>query len=298
MSASRSGVRKVRERATQAAVRIGPDLLLRRFSSTKGLLIIDEYDRVSDSETHIRLAETLKHFSDAASETKIIVVGVASTLKDLIGRHESLTRCLAQVKLDRMRRDELMEIIKTGEVRLPAAFDYEIARKIVALSDGFPFYTHMLCQYSAEIAAEVLLRDSRASVVIANREYRHAVEEAIKTSEASLRDAYQQAVITVKRKTDMFRFVLWGVAYSENVEVQVKGIADGISLLTGKKHKKESLSSYLGPLSGDGKGNILTRVRQGYYRFTDPLMRAYVRLIMEENNIKLEGQYEFPWMRV
>lgn len=295
--ASRRGVKRVRERAAPAAGRIGPDMLLKVFSTTKGLLIIDEYDRVQDPETHVRLAETLKHFSDAASETKVIVVGVADTLKDLIGQHASLTRCLAQIKLDRMRREELEEIIKTGESRLDAAFEYDVTRRIVALSDGFPYYTHLLCKRSAESAATVLLKDSRASVVIATPEYQYAVEDAIRTSEESLREAYQQAVITVRRKTDMFQWVLWGVAYSENVEVQVQDIADGISLLTGEKHKKESLSNYLGTLSGSGKGRILTRVRQGYYRFTDPLMRAYVRLLMEGNNINLEGQYEFPWMR-
>ena len=261
------------------------------------MLIIDEYDRVGDTETHTRLAETLKHLSDAASETKIIVVGVAETLADLIGQHASLTRCLAQVKLERMRHDELMEIIRTGESRLGAAFHQDIAKKIVALSDGFPYYTHLLCLLSAENAAGVLLEEAGASVVIAQPQYIYAIESAVRSAEGSLRDSYQQAVITLRRKTDMFRMVLWSIAYSEKIEVQVQEIADGISLLTGAKIKKESLSSYLGPLSSEGKGYILTRVRQGFYRFSDPLMRAFVRLIMEEDNIRLDGQLEFPWMR-
>ena len=109
-SLSRGRATRVTERALSSGGLIRPALLLDRFAGQEGLLIIDEYDRVHDKSTHTRLAETLKHFSDASSKTKIIVVGVAETLSDLIGEHESLTRCLAQIKLERMRNDELGRI--------------------------------------------------------------------------------------------------------------------------------------------------------------------------------------------
>ena len=90
-----SGSRFSRSRARSilAGHSIGPALLLKHFRDREGLLVIDEYDRVRDDSTNTRLAETLKHFSDAASKTKIIVVGVAETLSGLVGEHKSLTRC-------------------------------------------------------------------------------------------------------------------------------------------------------------------------------------------------------------
>jgi hypothetical protein len=285
------------ERAISAASRIGPALLLHHLAEREGLLIIDEYDRVEDEATHTRLAETLKHFSDSASSTKIIVVGVAETLSGLVGEHESLTRCLAQLQLDRMRDDELAEIVTTGEERVSVTFQETVRRKVIALSDHFPFYTHLLCKYSAEEAGKVLQDNPRAKVVVAEPEYRKALRKAIKTGEASLRDAYQDAVITVKRKTEMFRNVLWAVAYAESREVQVQEIAENIGLLIGEKPKIVSLSNYLGRLISAKKKEILVRVRQGYYKFANPLMRAYIRLILEEHNIDLEGQLQFPWMR-
>ena len=288
-------------RSTETAIasgkRVGPGLLLQRFAGREGLLIVDEYDRVRDQATNTRLAETLKHFSDAASKAKIIVVGVAETLSGLVGEHKSLTRCLAQIKLERMHDKELAEIISTGEDQLEVAFQESIRKRIIALSDGFPFYTHLLCKYSAEEAGKVLRDNPSARAVVAEPEYRNALNRALRTGESTLRDAYQTAVITVKRKTEMFKNVLWGVAYTQSPEVQVKDIAENIGLLTGEKPKVESLSNYLGPLTKPEKKEVLVRVRQGYYKFANPLMRAYIRLILEEHNIALDGQFEFPWMR-
>lgn len=283
-------------KAIASGRRVGPGFLLKRFGGREGLLIIDEYDRVEDEATHTRLAETLKHFSDAASKTKIIVVGVAETLSELVGEHQSLTRCLAQIKLDRMSDEELAEIISTGEERAPVTFQENVRRKIIALSDSLPFYTHLLCKYSAEEAGEVLVTNPKARVVVSEPEFKKALQRAIKTGEGTLRETYQAAVITVKRKTEMFKHVLWAVAYSDEHEVQVREIAENIGMLTGARPKIESLSNYLGPLVKPAKKEILLRVRPGYYKFADPLMRSHIRLILEQHNIALDGQFQFPWM--
>lgn len=294
---SGSRVSRSRARAILAGHRIGPALLLKHFCDREGLLVIDEYDRVRDDSTNTRLAETLKHFSDAASKTKIIVVGVAETLSDLVGEHKSLTRCLAQLKLDRMREEELAEIVATGASRLGATFHQGVRRKIIALSDGFPFYTHLLCKYSAEEAGKILINDPQGSVVVADAEYAKALRRAIRTGEATLGEAYKAAVLTVRRKTEMFKNVLWAVAYSENREVQVQEIAENIQWLTGEKPKVEGLSNYFGPLTKPEKQEVLVRVRQGYYKFANPLMRAYVRLVLENHNMESGGQLQFPWMK-
>lgn len=287
---------RMRQQPVESARSVGPNVLLNRFQDRQGLLVLDEYDRVRDEPTHTRLAETLKHFSDANSKTKIIVVGVAETLNQLVGEHHSLTRCLAQIRLERMTPDELAEIIQTGEERVGVVFQEGVRRKVIALSDGFPFYTHLLCKYSTEEAGKVLISNPSAKVVVAESEYRKAIRRAIETAEGALRENYQKAVVTVKRKTEMFKYVLWALAYSDHVEVQVNEIAQNIGQLTGETPRVQSLGNYLGPLTKIDKGQILVRVRQGYYKFANPLMRAYIRLILEIHNIDTHGQHVFPWM--
>ncbi|HSW44529.1 MAG TPA: ATP-binding protein [Phycisphaerae bacterium] len=288
---------RTRQTAIESLRTVGPGLLLKHFGGLKGLLIIDEYDRVQDDGTHSRLAETLKHFSDADSQTKILVVGVAATLSDLIGEHQSITRCLAQIKLDRMKPEELEKIIVAGEKRVGVHFEDAVCRRIVALSDGFPFFTHLFCRYCVEDAGKTLLANPSVRAIVREAEFRRALRRAIESGEASLREDYQAAVITVRRKTEMFKRVLWATAYSDGQEVQVQEISQNIALLTGDKPKVESLSSYLGALTKPGKGQVLLRVRQGYYKFANPLMRAYVRLVLEDHNlVEKDGQLRFPWM--
>lgn len=297
VSASRKKVTRSTSVSLESTRSIRPALLLERFAKEDGLLIIDEYDRVRDVGTHTRLAETIKHFSDGDSRTKIIVVGVAETLTELIGQHQSLTRSLAQIRLERMSPQELEEIVSTGERRVGIIFEPAIRRRIIALSDGFPYYTHLLCKYASEEAGKILRSNPNARVVVSDRDYRKALESAIETAEESLIHAYQEAVITVKRKTDMFRNVLWAIAYADSTEVQVREIAENIGQLTGKTPPVEALNNYLGPLVKRDKGEILERVRQGYYRYANPLMRAYVRLNLERHSIfDRGGQLRFPWM--
>ena len=197
-----------------------------------------------------------------------------------------------------MHQDELGEIVTTGEERAGVFFHDEVRKRIVALSDGFPFYTHLLCLYCAEEAGKILIKNPNARVVVTEGEYRKAIRRAIDTAESTLHDDYQAAVITVRRKTEMFKHVLWAVAYAESQEVQVQHIADNIGLLTGDRPKIESLSNYLGALIKPEKKQVLVRVRQGYYKFSNPLMRSYIRLILENHNIvEANGQLQFPWMR-
>lgn len=298
ISAQKGKRSRSKSRSIDAGSSIGPDLLLRIFKENDGLLVIDEYDRVNDSETHVRLAETLKHFSDACSKTKIIVVGVSNTVTGLVGEHESLTRSLAQIKLERMTNEELTEIIDTGAERTNVAFLPEVRERIVLLSDGFPFYTHLLGLYCAEDAGRMLLENKEAKVSVGQPELERAIRRAIEGAEGSLFDDYQNAVITTKRKTEMFKLVVWGVAYAQQREVHIKEIAQNIAYLVGQAPRVEALSNYLGPLTKPEKSNVLYRVRQGYYKFSNPLMRAYVRLILERHNIiEAKGQLKFPWMR-
>lgn len=289
---------RMRHHAIEALRSIGPAMLLKLFRDRPGLLILDEFDRVQDAPTRTRLAETLKHFSDAASKTKIIVVGVAQTLADLIGQHASLTRCLAQLKLERMKRSDLSEIIRAGEERTMAAFKAAIAMRIISQSDGFPFYTHLLCRYAAEEAGRVLLKNPEAKVVVDEPEYKLALRRAIFSSEGTIRDAYESAIVTTRRKTEMYRLILWAIAYADPLDVQVNDIAANIGIIEhGNRPKVGALSNSLGALVKPEKQEVLIRSKQGFYRFRDPLMRAYVRLVLEQHNYLTHRQLEFPWMR-
>lgn len=278
--------------------RITSRLLLHHFGDRRGLIVIDEYDRVRDKDTHVQVAELLKHFSDARSEAKLVVVGVADTLTQLVGQHESLTRCLGAIRLDPMDDKELRDIIHRGEERLQAIFDERVKQKIVRLADGFPHFVHLICRACARNAGELLLTRADVKLVVGNDEYRNALKSAVDDAEPQLVEDYENAIVTVKRKSERFELVLWAMALSDDRDVQVRDIATFAGFFTGETYSPAAFSYPLGKLVLDERSRILTRVREGYYKFSNPLMRPYIRLRLElENVLAYGGQLTFPFMR-
>lgn len=278
--------------------RMDPAYLLTVFGDTDGLIILDEFDQVADEPTYTRVAELIKHFSDAQSKTKIILVGVVDTLSQLIGEHASLTRSLAQIKLDRMSDDELQNIITKGAEHLNTPFKDTIRHRIVRLADGFPYFVHLLARHACRVAGRVFLRNPNARPIVAEEEYTNGLTEALENSEHSLQEQYQRAVITTRRKSDKFELVLWGMALSSDREVQVQSLAKHVGFFCeGDVPKASGFSSTLAKLVSDERGAVLTKIRDVYYKFTDPLMRPYVRWILELKNLLMPGQQlSFPFM--
>lgn len=290
-----SGERRQRRsyRASSHSQTISKARLLRTFADEEALLIVDEYDRIRDSETHTRTAELIKAFSDSHSSSKIVVVGVADSLRELIGEHTSLSRSLAQVKLDRMSPSELTEILRRGEERTQLTFGSDIVRRIVSLADGFPHYVHLIGLYASLQCIQRLLDEPEAlELRVGDEEYAVGVERAIQNSEHSLVEGYEDAVITTRRRSDKYELILQAIAMGDEPVAQVQDIARHASTLARREVKPGQLSTALGRLTRDEKGEVLTKVRDGYYKFTNPLMRAYVRLLLDH---RFRGQMPLPF---
>lgn len=240
----------------------------------------------------------IKHFSDARSESKIVIVGVAGTLNDLIGQHESLSRSLAQIGLRRMGEPELQEIITKGCHRTGATFDETVSTKIIRLADGFPHFVHLLALYASQYGGDSMRSDETANPSVGSREYLLGLKSAIAKSEHSLQEVYEKATITTRKKSDIYELVLRAMALSEERDVQVRELAHHASFLSGDELQPAKFSNALGQLVKTERGPAVAKVRDGFYKFANPLLRPYVRFRLEFDNLTLhKGQLEFPFMR-
>lgn len=280
-------------RAPTQAHKITARRIIDTFGEVESLLIIDEFDRIEDSETHRRVAELVKAFSDSRSRSKLVIVGVADSVRELIGEHSSLSRSLAQIKLDRMSREELSDIIQRGEDRTGIEFRSAVTHRIVSLADGFPQFVHLIALYSSLSALEPLLEDPESSPrTVGEEEYSAGVEEAIQNSEYTLAEAYDNAVITTRRQSDIYELILQAIAMGDKPVAQVQEIARHASTLASRSVKPAQLSTALGRLTEPPKGSVLTKVRDGYYKYSNPLLRAYVRMLLDQ---RYRGQLKLPF---
>lgn len=232
-------------------------------------------------------------------EPKVLLVGVSESVAKLMGSHESIVRCIAEVKLRRMEPEELYSILSDGFERLDIECSDQIKTRIVDLSDGFPHFTHLLGLKCCFALACRCHDYNDQKVAIKEGDYKAALKDAIDSSQQTLRHGYREATETTRKKSELFLRVIEGVAMADSKEVQVAEIVENLNFVYGLKLKPQTISYHLGKLTCDERNSVLVRPRTGYYKFSNPMMRAYVRMKLDlDNQLDHHGQLTLPFMNL
>jgi len=243
-----------------------------------GLLIIDEADAVSLSEEKRKIAELIKLLSDAGSPFKLMVVGIAETGSELIAGHASVQRCLGQVKIERLKDPELWQIIALGQTKISSPhrleFDSEVINSIVEISNGYPYFTHLLALKCAEEA----IVSSRSSV--RKEDLRLATEAAAEAAEGALLNTYNEAIRSASQSNrDKYKIILLAAAKMKNHEFTTKEWREAISKVSGQEITHSQIKNYSKTLLSDGASTILRRKGRGVYCFNDPRFPSFIRIV-------------------
>ena len=267
-----------RPRADADADVISPDVVRRQLTmwSSKNLpiLIIDEFDRVADSYRAI-FADTIKTLSDHAVPATVILVGVADSVEQLISGHESIQRALVQIKMPRMSKEEIEEIVKNGLSRLGMAIAPEALNHIVVLAQGLPHYAHLLALHSSRAALD------RRSLNVDIKAVDAAIRKAIEEAQQSIRASWHAAVQS-PRKDNLFADVLLACALATTDDLgtfAAQDVRTPMRDITNKSYEIPAFAQHLNEFSSDKRGNILKRIgttRRFRFRFTNPLMPPFV----------------------
>lgn len=241
---------------------------------TSGLLYIDEADQIATTEDKIALAELIKLLSDHGSKFKIFVVGIAQTGEDLTGAHPSAQRCLKETRLRKMDDGEIKEIIIGGSKKLSITFEENVISSIVKLSSGYPHFAHLL---SLKCAEEAIANNK---TVITRDDLATAINSAVQDAEGTLSREYESAVRS--HSTDMYRIVLFAASKLGRREFTAEMWRSEIRELTGTSILQSELNNYLNRLVSDDESSIITRMAKGVYKFVDPRMPSYVRIVNKD----------------
>jgi Cdc6-like AAA superfamily ATPase len=132
-----------------ANIPISPNFIADHFQKQKIVFVIDEYDRIGNIDTKTLIAETIKCLADREASLKIILSGVSAKGNDLVGVHPSTIRNIIPVEITTLDNTDLERIIKLGAAELGLTFSGDVIKTIVFLSDGLPYFTHLLAQKSS-----------------------------------------------------------------------------------------------------------------------------------------------------
>jgi Cdc6-like AAA superfamily ATPase len=238
------------------------------------IVIIDEFDRVAERMGTL-FSDTIKTLSDQSVPATLVLVGVADIVEALIREHESVERALAQIRVPRMSRDELNEIITLGLKDVEMTIQDDARARLVALSQGLPHYTHLVGLYAARNAN----RENRLE--ISRSEIRAGVEEAVKNAQESIVATHHRAVMSA-RVESLYRQVALACALAKTDErgyFTSSSVRRPMSVIMGRTYDIPAFARHMNEFCETTRGPILQKIgtpRNYRFRFVNPLMQPFI----------------------
>ncbi|WP_312424044.1 ATP-binding protein [Serratia sp. (in: enterobacteria)] len=268
-----SGERHVEIKKVIDKEKIDPQQAADAIKDLNAILLIDEFD-VTSEEVKKSIAELIKHLSDNESKITIIIVGISNDGASLVAQHPSVTRCLDEVKLERVSSTDIKKIIDDGEGKLGITFNDDIKEKIIKISNGFPYFTHLLGLKCSEVSL------SQEKMEVDESVFKEALELAVKSSEGSLIRDYELAIKSSRNNN--YSKILLAAAKIKSSSFTTKEWIEKIEKETNILYNNQSMSNFIGRLMSVDKGGIIEKVSHGVYRIKDPRMASFI--IMNEIN--------------
>ncbi|MCB9858202.1 MAG: ATP-binding protein [Phycisphaerales bacterium] len=241
------------------------------------VLIFDEFDRLAEEERAL-FADTIKDLSDNSVNTTVVLVGVARDVIELLQEHESIKRCVVQVSLEPMDWNELKSILTKAMAQLYLTMDDAAIDLIVFLSQGYPFYTHLLGQEATYCAID----DNRKEVTL--KDVGNGIKSALGSMPETESAEYHAATIS-QRENSLNSAVLLACALAKVDQRGYFSSADlraPMKVITGKSYQIPQYAKHLKSFSEDeSRGPVLHKTgatRRIRYGFANPLLRPYVIL--------------------
>lgn len=252
--------------------------------------VVDEFERLEDEGERSLFADFIKQLGDRTVYLKFIFCGVGESLNKLLLDHHSCFRYLESVQLERLPWNARFEIVRSAGNAFSVDVDPETEFRIAAISDGFPYYIHLV----TEKLFWQVFDDPDDVVKIKPAHYNEAVKNAVTGIEPELKATYDLA--TRKYNND-YDEVLWAAADHSDLERRSVEIFTSYQRIM-KRRQDEMLdrtkfNQRINALKTSSHGNILQGTRQGWYRFRENVVRGYVRLRAEQAGVRLDADHAY-----
>ncbi|WP_094843510.1 ATP-binding protein [Bordetella genomosp. 11] len=258
------------------------------------VIVLDEFDTISDVDERNKFASLLKMIGDQEVPIKFVFTGVGSSLDELLGAHQSAYRQLATIELDRLGWEGRREIAMQAAHAFELDLDDNIAWRIAIVSDGFPYFVHLIMEkmlweaFTAEEPVETL----------GQVQYLAGLNAAIGEITAELRRPYEKAVL---HRDAEYETVVWATADGEDLFRDIGRMHESYEIVCRKRQEtavlnRQKFGEKLRQLKSVAYGNILQSVdkRPGWYTYNEKMLRGYVRMQAEAGGVELSGERASP----
>ena len=241
---------------------------------TSTIIVIDEFDRVSDRDVSRMLADTIKSLSDHAVTATLLVIGVADSIEQLIAEHRSIERAIAQIQMPRMSRLELGEIISKGLSEAGMTVQQDAQTRVTTLSQGLPSHTHTLAKFAALNAI------SNESLEITADDVAVAIQNTVSQAQQTILSQYHRAITSPHQ--NLYKEVLLAAALAKNDDLgwfSPGDLRDPLLHITKKAYTIDRYLKHLNDFCSLSRGPVLDKAGQKkrpLYRFKDSMLEPFV----------------------
>lgn len=257
--------------------------------SERPIVVLDEFDRMRSAEERSLFADLLKHLGDKRIPIKFIFTGIAKTLDELLGAHQSAIRQLETIELPKLSWDARWAIVLHVAKGFGVDVDRNIYVRIAAVSDGYPYYVHLI----TEKIFWCVFEDDALVKKITKEHYQAALRDAIDSISAELKRPYE---IAANQRSGDYEEVLWSTADSEFLHRYLKDMYSSYVYVMKQQPDKPLLdydkyASRIRSLKNKSNGEILiAENRPGLYSYREKMLRGFVRIQAEAHGIELLGE--------
>lgn len=272
------------------AIRVLQDFETLLLDPAKLVVILDELESLSKEE-HAHLAFFAKQVGDQELKVRYIFCGIAENVHQLIGAHQSVPRYIRSVELGPLKPQDLIDIVSVAAAKLDVSVPRDMLIRIAIIGSGYPHFAHLV---GLELFVAWIEQDGGE---ITADTFARAINKAVAGSIEELRDCYNTAT---QRGTDDYKCVVWTMADLDTVDVRNDELEAHYRQLARTKGRGRwpdaDATKVAAALRNAEYGAILTLTpkkygseerRYRFQRFTQPLMRGYVRLRAEEEGVHL-----------
>ncbi len=146
--------------------------------------VVDEFDRVLDTATRTRLADTVKQLSDRRLPLLFMIVGVSDTLEQILGQHPSIQRNVIGIHLPLFSDEEVGRLVAEGGRAAGLRFPESAVNCVLWVSRGMPFMAQTLALRLAQAAT------ARGDSIVSHADFQTAVDRLALAAPAHVSDLY------------------------------------------------------------------------------------------------------------
>lgn len=183
---------------TTSKTLLPPQLTARRLAEflgeIKGCWILEDFHKVKGEEK-VKISQLMKIFMDESlkyEEVKIIALGAVGTGRQVVEYDKEMNNRVTEIFIPYMSKEEILEIINTGEKQLNLKFSPKVKDKIQKFSCGLASICHQLC---LNICFNLkIFKTSKILRAINDDELDEAVEKFVSERSDTLKAEYDRAI--------------------------------------------------------------------------------------------------------